>query len=609
MASRTSAGNLGGGARESGNGKENGGPRDSVFDLDSEAFASDQFRMHEFKVKRCPRARPHDWTQCPFAHPGEKARRRDPRRYKYSGTACPEFRKSGCCRRGDACPFAHGVFECWLHPSRYRTQLCTDGTNCKRRVCFFAHVESELRHPEDDPGVAQKQVQAELAAEVQNLQQQHLTQALQTLLLQTANPVVPTSAPERPAPQLPALTLEMLKQNSEMPSNEMLPDHSVDTGNSTAALQVLLLQQLAAKEQQLQQNMGNKTSEVPVSNHSDNGFNGSAVSSVQHQPDVYDTLSQLKQLSLSAAAPIVSNSPAVGLSFDPSSLISHLMPNGATVNGGTVNGTDMQSQPSLIDNLLTQNGVKVGAQVAGQNRRSIDNSYLPSLMPDATAQTLSSLGVPTPPYQNGFLAGGTNGVAQDTSTNPGQIPATSNGVYPAVSDDVPAYSVEGIQRLLQNPAFSSNLSQLFQMNPALLQQLTSSPMEAGNPGRHSIDNAYLQRLNNTDMSRFVTGGMPGMANGDQTTMQHDTLMMNGFSNPPQPEDKGVLSSAIAPDALLQELNALQRQLGNNQTTALSNGMQGSEGHMSLPNQASPDSDFSNASAPLSMSQNPSEGLN
>lgn len=102
------------------------------------------------QVKRCPRARPHDWTQCPFAHPGEKAKRRDPRKYRYSGTACPEFRRvggprpvvllpapalprpplllsappqNGCCRRGDACPFAHGVFECWLHPSRYRTQV------------------------------------------------------------------------------------------------------------------------------------------------------------------------------------------------------------------------------------------------------------------------------------------------------------------------------------------------------------------------------------------------------------------------------------------------------------------------------------------------------
>ena len=45
------------------------------------------------QVKRCPRARPHDWTLCPFAHPGEKAKRRDPRRYKYTGTACPDFRK------------------------------------------------------------------------------------------------------------------------------------------------------------------------------------------------------------------------------------------------------------------------------------------------------------------------------------------------------------------------------------------------------------------------------------------------------------------------------------------------------------------------------------
>jgi len=37
------------------------------------------------------------------------------------------------------------VFECWLHPSRYRTQLCKDGTGCGRRICFFAHTEEELR--------------------------------------------------------------------------------------------------------------------------------------------------------------------------------------------------------------------------------------------------------------------------------------------------------------------------------------------------------------------------------------------------------------------------------------------------------------------------------
>ncbi|CAI5474040.1 unnamed protein product [Closterium sp. Yama58-4] len=146
----------GGGGRGGGGGGGCGGIPDvgglrrflpSNNDDDGEAvdgYANDEFRMFEFKVRRCMRGRSHDWTECPFAHPGEKARRRDPRRYHYSGTACPDFRK-GTCRRGDACEYAHGVFECWLHPSRYRTQPCKDGRNCKRRVCFFAHTPAQLR--------------------------------------------------------------------------------------------------------------------------------------------------------------------------------------------------------------------------------------------------------------------------------------------------------------------------------------------------------------------------------------------------------------------------------------------------------------------------------
>lgn len=51
----------------------------------------------------------------------------------------------GSCRSGDACLFAHGVFEGWLHPARYHTQLCKFGALCQRRVCFFAHSEEELR--------------------------------------------------------------------------------------------------------------------------------------------------------------------------------------------------------------------------------------------------------------------------------------------------------------------------------------------------------------------------------------------------------------------------------------------------------------------------------
>uniref|UniRef100_M8CU69 Zinc finger CCCH domain-containing protein 33 n=1 Tax=Aegilops tauschii TaxID=37682 RepID=M8CU69_AEGTA len=82
--------------------------------------------MYSFKVKPCSRAYSHDWTECPFVHPGENARRRDPRRYSYSCVPCPEFRKGGSCRKGDGCEYAHGVFECWLHPAQYRTRLCKD---------------------------------------------------------------------------------------------------------------------------------------------------------------------------------------------------------------------------------------------------------------------------------------------------------------------------------------------------------------------------------------------------------------------------------------------------------------------------------------------------
>lgn len=120
---------------------------DSDDESDSSPFDSfncDDFRMYEFKVRRCVRGRSHDWMECPFAHPGEKARRRDPRKYHYSGASCPEFRR-GSCRKGDACEFAHGVFECWLHPARYRTEPCKDGRDCKRKICFFAHSPEQLR--------------------------------------------------------------------------------------------------------------------------------------------------------------------------------------------------------------------------------------------------------------------------------------------------------------------------------------------------------------------------------------------------------------------------------------------------------------------------------
>ncbi|PIN24909.1 CCCH-type Zn-finger protein [Handroanthus impetiginosus] len=116
----------------------------SLPDINNGIYGTDDFRMYNFKVKPCSRAYSHDWTECPFVHPGENARRRDPRKYNYTCVPCPEFKK-GSCAKGDACEYAHGVFESWLHPAQYRTRLCKDETGCTRKVCFFAHKPEELR--------------------------------------------------------------------------------------------------------------------------------------------------------------------------------------------------------------------------------------------------------------------------------------------------------------------------------------------------------------------------------------------------------------------------------------------------------------------------------
>ncbi|PWA63369.1 zinc finger, CCCH-type, Ankyrin repeat-containing domain protein [Artemisia annua] len=73
-------------------------------------------------------------NDCPFTHLGEDAR-----------MPCPEFR-NGTCRKGDLCEFAHGILECWLHPTQYRTRLCKYATSYDRELCFFAHKQEELRY-------------------------------------------------------------------------------------------------------------------------------------------------------------------------------------------------------------------------------------------------------------------------------------------------------------------------------------------------------------------------------------------------------------------------------------------------------------------------------
>ncbi|KAK8975380.1 hypothetical protein V6N11_057474 [Hibiscus sabdariffa] len=115
--------------------------------IDREIYGSDEFRMYGYKIKRCTRMYSHDWTECPFAHRGEKAQRRDPRKYPYIAVICPAHRDGGC-PKGNNCELAHGVFEYWLHPTKYRTLPCDAGRFCARRVCFFAHSPDQLRFPE-----------------------------------------------------------------------------------------------------------------------------------------------------------------------------------------------------------------------------------------------------------------------------------------------------------------------------------------------------------------------------------------------------------------------------------------------------------------------------
>ena len=53
---------------------------------------------------KCPKRYVHDWRSCPFAHPTENARRRDPREVRYMPVPCPDY-KRGLCLMVRSSPF------------------------------------------------------------------------------------------------------------------------------------------------------------------------------------------------------------------------------------------------------------------------------------------------------------------------------------------------------------------------------------------------------------------------------------------------------------------------------------------------------------------------
>ncbi|KAK1578638.1 hypothetical protein Q3G72_031893 [Acer saccharum] len=107
-------------------------------------YGSDDCRMFGYKIKRCTKLQAHDWNDCPYAHRGERAQRRDPRKVSYSAILCRSYR-TGNCPKGNSCEHSHGLFEYWLHRDRYRTRPCNAGMFCQRKVCFFAHTAEQLR--------------------------------------------------------------------------------------------------------------------------------------------------------------------------------------------------------------------------------------------------------------------------------------------------------------------------------------------------------------------------------------------------------------------------------------------------------------------------------
>eukprot|EP00882_Tetradesmus_deserticola_P031371 GHRQ01035472.1.p1 GENE.GHRQ01035472.1~~GHRQ01035472.1.p1 ORF type:complete len:182 (+),score=33.52 GHRQ01035472.1:398-943(+) len=83
-----------------------------LYSCDPHFYGSDEFATTYQKVVVCPKRQPHSWVDCPFAHIGEKAKRRDLRFFSYTPELCQEAKRNLACPRGDACGKSHHVRIC-----------------------------------------------------------------------------------------------------------------------------------------------------------------------------------------------------------------------------------------------------------------------------------------------------------------------------------------------------------------------------------------------------------------------------------------------------------------------------------------------------------------
>ncbi|DBA82910.1 TPA: hypothetical protein ACH3X1_006700 [Trebouxia sp. C0004] len=120
--------------------------------------------------------------------------------------------QEGTCVRGDNCPYAHNVFEYWLHPTRYRTQLCNDGTKCRRHICFFAHSLEELRVPTCKPFVPPDALAAATSAAAADFACKVGGESLDAATLRSLADAVLSGAPQ-PGTQAVDLAQSLLQSN------------------------------------------------------------------------------------------------------------------------------------------------------------------------------------------------------------------------------------------------------------------------------------------------------------------------------------------------------------------------------------------------------------
>ncbi|XP_048846943.1 putative E3 ubiquitin-protein ligase UNKL isoform X1 [Brienomyrus brachyistius] len=110
------------------------------------------FVLANYKTEQCtkpPRLCRQGYA-CPHYH-NSRDRRRNPRKFKYRSTPCPnvkhgdEWGEPSKCESGDGCPCCHSRTEQQFHPEIYKSTKCNDMRQtgyCPRGpFCAFAHVE------------------------------------------------------------------------------------------------------------------------------------------------------------------------------------------------------------------------------------------------------------------------------------------------------------------------------------------------------------------------------------------------------------------------------------------------------------------------------------